>query len=183
MKSTLSTLVLFTLLSACNTVTPNPVIDDRPLEESPAEETSNTLQVALVAIEDNGANGQLIGCGDSVVLVEVEPEDDPMQTAQTASKVSDALDALFAIEGSDYGESGLYNALYQSNLTTNSVSYSGSTMLISLSGSITSGGTCDDPRIEQQIRATAAANAPAGTEITIVFDGEDLHEYFDMSGL
>ncbi len=182
MKSTLSVLALFTLLVGCNSGQTRPIINqnsnDRPVEETPA-----LLRVALVAMEDNGSNGELIGCGDSIVMVEVEPEDDPMHTAKVASTVSDALDALFAIESSDYGESGLYNALYQSDLEVDSVSYSGSSMSISISGSITSGGTCDDPRIEQQIRATAAANAPDGTEITITFDGKDLHEYFDMSGL
>lgn len=177
-------LILLSLfLVACQTNQTQPVIipDEVPPVEEP--ETS-TVEVALVAMGDGTmTGGETIGCGDTIQLVEKEvaPNGD-------AGTVKAALEALFAIEGSDYGESGLYNALYQSDITVGAVAVGNgnspdATVDVSLSGSIISGGTCDDPRIEEQIRATVEANAPEGATITILFDGEDLHEYFDLSGL
>lgn len=175
-------ILLSTLLVACQTNQTQPLIT--PVEEPIEEPETSTVEVALVAMGDGTiTGGETIGCGDTLQLVEQEisPNGD-------AGTVKAALEALFAIEGSNYGESGLYNALYQSDITVGAVVVGNgnspdATVEVTLSGNIISGGTCDDPRIEEQIRATVEANAPEGATITIVFDGEDLHEYFDMSGL
>lgn len=167
------TLFAIAILSACET-TPIPEEPEPPM---PEENTTQTLELALVAVDDNGQSGELIGCGDSIVFVEKTVADAP-----TEELIQTALEELFDIEDSLYGESGLYNALAPSDVTVDSVTVNGSDVEVVLSGSIISAGTCDDPRIEQQIRKTIEANLPPTSNVTVLFDGADLNEYFDMSG-
>lgn len=110
--------------------------------------SGDTVQMALIALEDNGLSGELIGCGDSLVMVEVpyKAGDDPLQTA---------LEALLGIHERYYGQSGLYTALYQTDLQVDSLTYEGGTVFIELSGTWMTGGTCDLPRIEAQLMKTA----------------------------
>lgn len=170
-------LLLSLFLVACQTNQTQPVIT--PVEE-PETSESTTVELALVIMNDGVTvpTGETIGCGDAIQLVEQD-----MSSNNPAEKIGNALGALFTIEDSLYGESGLYNSLAPSDVVVDSVTIDGTSIEVILSGSIISAGTCDDPRIEEQIRATVEANAPEGATITILFDGEDLHEYFDLSGL
>jgi hypothetical protein len=176
MKKLLSLLFCFSLVS-CTT----PV---EPVEE-PAEEpvVFEDFYIALVALSDGEAKPEpTIGCGDAIELVTQKAK--PMGMEE---KVKTALEALFSIKESTYGESGLYNALYQSNLAVETVNtlnqgLEGGSVEVTLSGSIVSGGVCDDPRIEEQIMQTIEANTPEGTTILVYIDGKTLDEYFDLSG-
>ena len=58
-----------------------------------------------------------------------------------------------------HGSSGLYNALHESALTFERARIDGDTVTVHLSGELKSGGSCDDPRIEWQLRQTAATAA------------------------
>lgn len=106
------------------------------------------VKVFLVAVGDEGKTGEAIGCGDSLVAVsrDITPTTKPLEAA---------MKELLSLKTRDYGESGLITALYQSNLTVKSVAISNGTATVKLSGTVTSGGTCDDPRIVQQLKATA----------------------------
>lgn len=170
-------LLLSLFLVACQTNQTQPVIT--PVEE-PETSESSMVEVALVVMNDGVTTptGETIGCGDTLQLVEKD-----VSSSNPAEKIENALETLFAIDDSLYGESGLYNSLAPSDVVVDSVTVGGTSIEVTLSGSILSAGTCDDPRIEEQVRATAEANAPEGATITILFDGEDLHEYFDLSGL
>jgi hypothetical protein len=106
------------------------------------------VQIFLVALEDNGQSGKLVGCGDSAVAVQVEIP--PTQGVLKAS-----LEALLSLKDQYYGESGLYNALYQSDLKVESVSIEGEKATIYLTGTLMMGGECDTPRVEAQIIETA----------------------------
>lgn len=106
------------------------------------------LKIFLVAIDDNGASGPVIGCGDSLVAVDV-------QVPQTVAVLRASLNALLAIKSSTYGQSGLYNALYQSNLDIENLFIKDGVAYIYLKGELVQGGTCDSPRIEEQLKATA----------------------------
>jgi hypothetical protein len=108
-----------------------------------------SVQVYLVALEDGGASGQAVGCGDSLVPVRV-------QIAPTSGVLRAALEKLLSIREQSYGESGLYNALYQSNLQVGKIELENGDALIHLSGDLRSGGVCDDPRILGQLTATAS---------------------------
>ncbi len=167
-------------LVACQTNQTQPVIIP---DELPPVETSEstTVELALVAMNDGVTTppSDAFGCGDTIVYVEREVS----ELTTVAGTVQTALEELFSIDESLYGESGLYNSLAPSDVVVDSVIVNKDTVDVSLSGSMISAGSCDDPRLEEQIRATVAANLGAGYTVTILFDGEDLHEYFDMSGL
>lgn len=128
-------------------VLPNPsVVVGEPNPSTPWEEiakggpATGGYALFLVAFGDNGGSGKLIGCGDSLVAV---------GTQATTPKA--ALEALLAIKTQSYGQSGLNTALYSSALTVDSV---GPTR-IDLSGTTSLGGSCDVPRFQEQLEATA----------------------------
>jgi hypothetical protein len=73
----------------------------------------------------------------------------------TTGMLRAALTSLLAIHDQYYGESGLYNALYQSHLAVGDVAISSGTATIHLSGTLTLGGECDSPRVEAQLKQTA----------------------------
>ncbi len=135
------------------------------------------IQVFLIAIEDNGQSGQPVGCGDSLISVirQVQASDD------TATIIERALSSLFGIEDRDYGESGLVNALYQSDLTVDAVTVDGTEAAVELSGELLSGGVCDDPRIVGQIQETVLAVDGVDSAV-ITVNGTPLEDYFDLSG-
>lgn len=121
-------------------------------------------QIYLVAPGDAGRSGIPIGCDDSVVPVTVNI--DP-----TIAPLTAALNTLFAIDTRTYGQSGLYNALYRSNLQVEGISIENGEAIINLTGDITVGGTCDIPRIEAQLRQTALQYSTVDT-VTIYMNGE-----------
>jgi hypothetical protein len=116
-------------------------------QRPPAPQTGEVL-VFLVAIEDNGTSGKQVGCGDSLVPVR-------RSIAPTPLAIVAALNELFALKGQYYGESGLYNALYQSNLRVDrAVVDANGVANVVISGQVLLGGTCDTPRFKGQIEET-----------------------------
>jgi hypothetical protein len=114
-----------------------------------ATPTSMTVKIFLIAMEDNGVSGPAVGCGDSAVAVDV-------QVPYSQGTLRAAMEKLLSIHEQYYGGSGLYNALYQSNLTVADVAIeSGGHAVVRLNGTISSGGVCDDPRIIAQLERTA----------------------------
>jgi hypothetical protein len=109
---------------------------------------SNAVKVYYIAPEDNGASGKKIGCNDSAVSVTrtVTPTQSPLRAA---------LETLLADKNQYFGESGLYNSLYQSNLSIQSLSIVNGTANIKLAGTFQLGGTCDAPRFKAQLEETA----------------------------
>ena len=107
-----------------------------------------TVKIFLIALEDNGQSGILVGCGDSAVPVTVI-------IPRTQGVLKAALEKLLSIKEQYYGESGLYNALYQSDLKLKSVTIDQGKAIIHLTGTVMLGGVCDAPRVEAQIKQTA----------------------------
>jgi len=107
-----------------------------------------TVKIFLIALEDNGQSGILVGCGDSAVPVTVI-------IPRTQGVLKAALEKLLSIKEQYYGESGLYNALYQSDLKLKSVTIDQGKAVIHLTGTVMLGGVCDAPRVEAQIKQTA----------------------------
>ena len=107
-----------------------------------------TVKVFLIALEDNGQSGTLVGCGDSAVPVTVT-------IPRTQGVLRAALEKLLSIRQQSYGESGLYNALYQSDLQLKSVTIDQGKAIIHLTGTLMLGGVCDNPRVAAQIEQTA----------------------------
>lgn len=107
-----------------------------------------TVEIFLIALEDNGQSGILVGCGDSAVSAMVI-------IPRTQGVLKAALEKLLSIKEQYYGESGLYNALYQSDLQLKSVTIDQGKAIIHLTGTVMLGGVCDAPRVEAQIKQTA----------------------------
>ncbi len=120
-----------------------------PTTLAPTSAGIDRVSIYLVAEQDNGKAGDLIGCGDSIIAVE-------RQIAPTQAPLTAALEELLSLADKYYGESGLYNALYQSKLTVGDITIdpNGKTMIY-LEGTLLSGGMCDDPRIIAQLTYTA----------------------------
>ena len=97
------------------------------------------VKIILIALEDNGQAGTLVGCGDSAIPITVT-------VPPTQGILRAALEKLLSAKQQFYGESGYYNALYQSDLQVTGVTIEQGKAIIHLTGSVVLGGVCDAPR-------------------------------------
>ena len=121
-----------------------------------------TVDVFLIALGDDGQNGQPVGCMDSLIPVGVEIE----SASDPAQRVTRAVEALVAIEEQMVeGPAGLqlYNALAGSDLTVLSAEITSGLATVQMTGDVSVGGVCDEPRFIAQIRQTILQfdNVPA----------------------
>lgn len=145
-------------------------------EQSEAlDETRTFLDVYLIALEDAGATGTEIGCGDSVVAVKVPGS----PTAEEAPET--AITALLDIEEEQYGQSGLTNTLAKSNLSFESLTVEDGTATLNLSGDLSLAGTCDSPRVEAQLEQTLIQFDTIDT-VDVIIDGTPLSELLSSQG-
>jgi hypothetical protein len=105
------------------------------------------VKIFMVALEDDGRSGKRIGCGDSIIPVTV-------QITPTPAPLRAALTEQLAFKDQFYGESGLYNALYQSDIRLDNVSITSGRATVILSGTPRLSGVCDIPRVQAQIEET-----------------------------
>jgi len=126
------------------------------------------LKIFLIAINDNGVSGKMIGCGDSAVAVNVE-------VPYTQGVLRAALDKLLSIKDQYYGQSGLYNVLYQSNLKIDSLTIKDEEAIIHLTGKLTLGGECDDPRVQAELEQTALQFSTV-KKVSIFLNGKPLKD-------
>jgi hypothetical protein len=130
-----------------NTMIPTFPAPPTATQAPPAPDVSE-VQIYLVAVGDGGSSGKAVGCGDSLVPVK-------RQIQPTHQPIVAALNALFEIKTQTVGESGLYNALYQSNLRVESADVDGNGIAtVVLTGQVMMGGECDTPRFKGQIEQT-----------------------------
>ena len=106
------------------------------------------VNIFLIAMQDEGKSGPAVGCGDSAVPVVV-------LVPRTQGVLRAALDRLLSMKDQYFGEFGLYNALYQSNLKVDAVRIENEKATVELSGTLLQGGECDSPRIQAQLEQTA----------------------------
>lgn len=132
------------------------------------------LTMYYIAVEDGGASGAEIGCRDSLVATYTEP-------VKTNDQVQASIEHLLADGDRLHGSSGLYNALHESALTFERARIDGDTVTVHLSGELKSGGSCDDPRVEWQLRQTAATAAGVGEAIILV-NGIRIEDYLSGRG-
>ena len=123
--------------------------DEIVLNKKP-ENKSISVTLYGVLLEDNGVNGELVGCGDSLVPVrsyELGGKEESF-TRESAMKV--ALSTLLLLKTSEL-KSGQYNGAYQSNLMVNGVEINGDVANVFLTGNPSFGGMCDVPRFQMQL--------------------------------
>ncbi len=135
---------------------------------------SHTVQVFLIAVGDNGLTGSAVGCGDSAVPVQV-------QTPPTSQVLQAALATLLSIKDQFYGQSGLYNALYQSDLQVESINIVAGKASVYLTGTLLMGGECDTPRVRAQLEQTIL-QFPTVTETDIFINGKPLADVLSLKG-
>ncbi|NTW61350.1 hypothetical protein HGB24_01505 [Candidatus Saccharibacteria bacterium] len=151
------------------------IIDQKassPSSNSQNQIKSQVPRYYLIAIDDKGRSGEMIGCGDSLVLVSSE-------ATLTDNLVKASLEKLLSIKTQYYGESGLYNALYQSSVGFVNSSISGDTVTVNLTGNFVLGGECDNPRVESQLEKTAA-QAAGVSNASIFVDGKALRDVLSL---
>ena len=130
------------------------------------------VQIYLIALSDGSTTGP-IGCGDSLVAVtRVLP-------TPTTDTVRVALEELFGIKTSQYGQSGLYNALASSPLSVDKVTETATTVRVDLKGGFVLGGACDNPRAEAQIVETAELYS-GGKPVEVFVEGKALKDVLSL---
>ena len=140
-----------------------------PSPDAIASSGASTVKIFLIAINDNGVRGAKIGCGDSVV-----PLDVPI--TPTLGVLRAALTRLLSIKTRYFGgESDLYNSIYQSNLNIENLTLQDGVASIWLSGTLQLGGVCDAPRFQAQLEQTALQFSTV-KQVNIFINGRPLSE-------
>ncbi|HEV2762755.1 MAG TPA: GerMN domain-containing protein, partial [Pyrinomonadaceae bacterium] len=112
-----------------------------------AQPKTTRVKVYLVALDDKGKTGRKIGCDDSLVPV-------TRTVRATPAPLKAAVQELLSISSGQNDK--LQNFWGGGNLRVKSVSVRRGTAVIHLTGNGPSvAGICDQPRITEQIEATA----------------------------
>lgn len=136
--------------------------------QPPPAGTVNRVNIYLIALDDNGRSGPRIGCNDSVIAV-------TRDITPTTAPLTAALTTLLNVRSQYYGESGLYNSLYQSDLQITRVAVEQGRATIELSGTLRLGGTCDNPRVMAQLSETARQFSTV-QDVAIFVNGKRLED-------
>ena len=147
---------------------PSPVPSQSP---SPA---TTKVKIFMIAPDDNGVLGKKIGCGDSAVAVTRE-------VPETQAVLKAAMEQLISIKDKNYGETGLYNALYNSSLNLESASIENGRATVKFSGTLNLVGTCEDARIEAQFQETALQFSTVQSADIFIND-QNLHDLISQEG-
>jgi hypothetical protein len=147
------------------TLTPNETVKEATTTPALQPGFTNKVNLYYIALEDNGVKGKKIGCNDSVVAVSktVAPTQGPLRVA---------LESLLAEKSQQVG--GYYNVLAQSNLKLVGLSLTDGVATVRLEGQLSSGGVCDDPRIDAQLKETAL-QFPSVKKVVLYHNGKILN--------
>lgn len=153
-----------------------------PTNQPPAQSSAPTatkappqvsqVTIYFIAVGDGGKSGPAVGCGDSLVAVKqpIEP---------TSGVIRAALTRLFSYKQQNIGESGLYNALWQSDLRMESGRVDAGVATIAIAGTVKMGGECDTPRFKAQIEQTILAQLGVKSAV-ITLNGKPIDEALSL---
>lgn len=144
------------------------IVPTRVAKTQVIPDNAGDVKIFLIALNDNGAGGKKIGCNDSVVGVDVILPD-------SVALLRGALDKLLSVRSQYYGQSGLYHALFRSDLKLESVAIQNGLATIKLTGALTLGGTCDAPRVLAQLEETALQFSTV-KQVNILVNGKKLQD-------
>ncbi len=142
------------------------VAQPSPATETPPPDGSlSQTNVYMIALNDGGQNGPLVGCNDSVVpvAIDIQPTNAPMRAT---------YNALFNIKDENYG--GYHNSLYQSNLEVAGINIINRHAVVSLTGTLGVTGQCETPRLIAQLRYVALQFSTVD-QVTIYVNGRLLY--------
>jgi hypothetical protein len=138
-----------------------------------AEPTPAPLTIFLVLIGDDGASGEPIGCGDSLVPVTTEP-------IATDDRLRASIVRLFEAPEGEVIDRPYYTAVPGGTLDyVDGRLESDGTVTVELTGTPLLGGECDDPRIVAQLERTAMF-ATGASEAEILIDGVPIEEFLRL---
>lgn len=157
--------------SVSPTMTPSAAPENASGGEPTVLPTTASVTIYYIAEGDGGVSGPAVGCGDSAVAV-------TSPAISFTDPVAAALGVLLATDTMEIGQSGLRNALWQSDLTVVSVDRSGNTIAANLEGTLKLAGECDIPRAEEQLLLTA--QTAAGAPVAITVNGKPLAEALSL---
>jgi hypothetical protein len=129
------------------------------------DQFTRTVQVFLISTDDT-VSSTPIGCGDSVVPVtfRIDPTPEPL---------GPALNRLLSLKQPFYADTGLYNALANSNLQVETVAIDNGAATIGLTGQLVTGGVCDAPRVQTQLERTVL-QFPFIRSVRFIINGQPL---------
>jgi hypothetical protein len=137
------------------------------------EPTPAPLTIFLVLIGDDGASGEPIGCGDSLVPVTTEP-------IATDDRLRASIVRLFEAPEGEVIDRPYYTAVPGGTLDyVDGRLESDGTVTVELTGTPLLGGECDDPRIVAQLERTAMF-ATGASEAEILIDGVPIEEFLRL---
>lgn len=194
MKKLITLFISSLIIAGCSTATApapnnNETIDNNGTKEGSGDITVKIEETAvpaykifLVAPENKGADGKLIGCDDSIIAVDgTQTPTELTAESDTRDRMEAAYKELLANKDFEYSESGLQNTLYNSDITLESVMVDKSEAVIKLHGELNIGGTCDTPRAESQLVETAL-QFPEINSVEISLNGEALQDILSAKG-
>lgn len=150
-------------------------VEDTDQEEQDTEgevgaPTVSEVNVYVVSLESGS-----LGCGDSVVPIS-------RAIAPTQGVLQASLEELFNLPENEFGpDKEYYDALAASNLTVDSVSVNNGVASVEISGQLSIGGVCDEPRFVEQIRQTVLQFSTVDQAV-ITINGTPLGELFSSQG-
>ncbi len=147
--------------------TPSPAVTPAPTTPTPPapvtakpDPATQTVKVALIDLDSDGP----VGCGDNLAFI------DKTVPATTTPFVSSIEQLLTETSPSEH-----YSALRNSSLTLDRAAIENGTATIELSGNLSLGGVCDNPRLTTQIGETARQfEAVENVEVSI--NGQKLED-------
>lgn len=185
MKKLLTILGFIALLtlSGCGESNANKGPRTTPTESNPVESSGfkittvevPTYKLFMVALEDDGKLGDKIGCGDSIVAQSIYL-DDELPTVE--SQFITAYNHLISLKDANYGSEGLVNTLSNSKLLLDSVEIKDGIATVNLSGELSLGGACDNPRVQAQLEKTGSQFNVK--EVKIMLNGKPLSEALSL---
>ena len=136
------------------------------------------VPVTLVAANDNGQNGVLLGCGDSAVEVATPYR----TTGDLARDMQITLETIFGNRSFSNVPTYLINPWGNTYIRVNNLSVQNGVASISLSGNFTLVGTCGDARFLEQLRHNIFMYPQVETAY-VTLNGQNILTIFDQSGL
>lgn len=135
---------------------------------TPPPATVDRAKIFLIAVGDNGVSGKPIGCGDSVLGVDVT-------IPPTPAPLQGALNYLLSLNDPNYGESGFSNTLAPSDLRVDSATIVNGLATVNMSGTLVINGVCDAPRVQAQLEETVRQFSSVSS-VSILLNGRPLAE-------
>jgi hypothetical protein len=166
---------------------------------------ANLLVVFLLVVVTAGSVGYLFfsniqtaSTSDGIVtyaLVTTAPEENSiafegcgaefikLYSVNVPGTLQDSLAGLFQVTDYKIPNTNFTNSLYNSTIKS-TVTQEAETTIVNLNGDLISAGTCDDPRVINQITKTIEANLPENSEYKIKLNGSEQNWrcWNDMSG-